>query len=391
MAVGVAALFLSLPSSVVAQAQVGDGSSLRASWTQFAASAVRGAPDEDLKYGGRIDVYATLDGSRLGLWNGLTINAHPEFIYGKNVTASGAAVLLPPNVAMAFPSNNMEDFDLSLYAVQTFGRASLTAGKINMLDIAARAPLVGGGGLDGFQHTALAAPPSGITPATIFGALFSAPVGRPTLTLGVWDPVNRVNQTGFEDPFETGVAGMVSLALPATLRGKPGFHTFTVQATSRRGIDLANLADIFLPPESEVVLGERRGGFKFTYAVQQYFWTDPDDPKRGWGVFGSAAVWDDNPLPFRWSATVGVTGSPPIASRPNDRFGIGYHRMALSPALERGLAPILDIGDEQGVEAFYTLKFGKRLRLTADAQYVDPFVRAAKDAVFLSVRIKTDF
>lgn len=378
-----------IASSAHAQEAPPSATSIRAAWTQFVGAAVEGG-DDDARYGGKVDVYGTVDGRDLGLWEGLSINVHPEFVYGRNVNAS-VPVLFPPNVAMTFPSSNEEDFDLSLYFVQKFGKASLTLGKINMLDIAAGTPLVGGGGLDGFQHTALAAPPSGITPATIFGGLLSVPVGRPTLTVGLWDPANRVNQTGFEDPFETGVAGMVSLAVAVPLDGKPGFHSFTVQATSKRGLNLADLEDVFLPPESEVVLGQRSGGFKLTYALQQYLWVDPSDSRRGWGVFGTAAVWQDNPLPFRWSATFGLTGSPPIAARPNDRFGIGYHRMTLSPALRRGLAPILAVRSEQGVEGFYTFAIGRHLRLTANAQWVRSFIRDVDDALFLGLRAQLVF
>lgn len=359
---------------------------VRAAWTQFLGAAVDGGSDDDAKYGGKLDLYVAVDGRDLGLWDGLTVNVHPELVYGESVNASGVPVLFPPNVAMNFPTGGGEDFDLSLYLTQKVGTATLNIGKINMLDIAAGTPLVGGGGLDGFQHTGLATPPSGITPSTIFGALLSVPVGKPRLTLGIWDPANAVNRTGFEDPFETGVAGMASLMVPLPVSGKPGFHTFSVQGTSIRGLNLADIPDLFLPPESEAVLGERQGGWKFTYAVQQYLWTDPQNPARGWGVFGSIAIWQDNPLPFKWSATLGVTGSPPIAGRPSDRFGIGYHRMTLSPALREGLAFLLPIGSEQGVEAFYTVQIGRHLRLTADAQWIDPFVRGADDAVFLGLR-----
>jgi porin len=233
-----------------------------------------------------------------------------------------------------------------------------------------------------------AAPPSGITPPSIFGGLLSMPMGASTLTLGVWDPASAINRSGIEDAFETGVAGMASLSVPTHFGGKLGIHTMTVQATSIEGLDLNDIPDILLPPESEVVLGQAQGGVMVRYALSQYLWQDPDNPKRGWGVFAQAGVWEDNPLPFQWGMIVGLTGSAPIASRPNDRFGVGYYRISLSPPLRNGLAPVLELGDEQGVEAFYTLRFGEHVQLTFDAQYIDPFIRDLDDSVFLGARLR---
>lgn len=146
---------------------------------------------------------------------------------------------------------------------------------------------------------------------------------------------------------------------------------------NKRGLDLNDIPGLFLPPESEVVLGEKRGAWHVKYAFQQYLWQDHDNPSRGWGLFGHAGVWDDNPSPMKWSMTLGITGSPPIESRPLDKFGIGYFHTSLSDALRRGLDPILELQDEYGLELFYTWQVATRLRLTPNVQIIESGIRAA--------------
>ena len=64
-----------------------------------------------------------------------------------------------PGTALALPLLGGTPTDLSLTATQSFGsNVSVTAGKFNMLDAAARTPIMGGGGETTFWNTAFAAP-----------------------------------------------------------------------------------------------------------------------------------------------------------------------------------------------------------------------------------------
>ena len=57
--------------------------------------------------------------------------------------------MLPVNTALAFPTLGGYDYDLSLVVTQAFSEnTTLSVGKFNMLDAAAKTPLLGGGGLD---------------------------------------------------------------------------------------------------------------------------------------------------------------------------------------------------------------------------------------------------
>lgn len=391
----IVALVLAAPVAAPAQESAPAGAPapvvFHASWTQFLGWAVEGQGQDVSRLGGKLATTMVFAGEALGLWDGFTVNVSGEFGFGRNVNQSGTGVILPLNTALVFPSNGEEDWDVSVNFTQRIGASSLTFGKINMLDNVARTPLVGGGGLEGFQHVALAAPPSELSPPTIFGAIWSRPSRRASVTVGAWDVTSALNRTGLDSPFSEGVAGMVSVVVPARLAGRRGFHGVNVMGTSKRGLDLRDIGDTFLPPESEAILGRKRGGWHVKYVVQQFLHEDPADPSRGWGVFGHIGTWDANPTPMQWSLTAGVTGTVPLQARPADRFGVGYFRSSFSRTLQEGLQPILVLGDEQGVEAFYTVEIVRRLRLTATGQWVSPAIEGVSNATVLALRTRVAF
>jgi porin len=89
--------------------------------------------------------------------------------------------------------------------------------------------------------------------------------------------------------------------------------------------------------------------------------------------------------------TLGLGGSPPIASRGADRFGIGYFRSSFSHTLRDGLEPVLGLEDAGGLEAFYTVDVITHLRVTADVQWVDPAVRGSATVIAWSLRTHVAF
>lgn len=363
----------------------------QASWTQFLGAAVAGIGEDDAEFGGKLTGSVAIDGRDVRLWDGFSINVGAEFVFGGSVNQSGTGTILPLNIAMMFPASGKEDIDVSLNFTQRFGGSSLMFGRINMLDTVVRTPLISGGGLEGFQHAALAAPPSELTPPWIFGAIWSRPSPRAIVTVGAWDVRSALNRTLVDSLFADGIAGMTSVTFPIRARGQPGFHGLTVMATSKRGLNLEDIGDLLLPPESERVLGEKRGGWFVKYAFQQFLWHDAANPSRFWGLFGHIGTWDANPTPMQWSMTLGLGGSPPLDGRPRDRFGVGFFRTSLSETLRDGLDPILDLDDEQGLEAFYTLEAIPHLRITGTVQWVDPAVRGVRNAVVAGLRTRVAF
>ena len=115
------------------------------------------------------------------------------------------------------------------------------------------------------------------------------------------------------------------------------------------------------------------------------------NPARGWGLFGHVGISRGTPGILDWTMTAGFAGSVPIASRPLDRFGIGYFRLSLTRRIIDGLAPVLPLRDEHGAELYYTLQVGRIARLTLDGQLIDPILARAPKVANLSLRAKVGF
>jgi porin len=363
----------------------------RGEWTQFLASAVAGQGDDAPRYGGRLDGYAQVNGESAGLWNGLTINAQAEFVYGHNINRVGSGLVLPVNAALAFPKANGQAFDLSLNIVQKIGKLRFQAGKINLLDASTAIPIVGGGGKEGFMHLGLAAPPGLLASPKVFGAIVGVPVGRLTLNVGVWTPEDWDTRFDPAGIFKTGTNAMFAARLPLKIGGLRGFHTLNVYVTTRAVNGSVEYPDIRPPSGSGSLLPTKAGGTHLRYSIQQYLWQDPNNPARGWGLFGHIGISRGTPGILDWTMTAGFAGSVPIASRPLDRFGIGYFRLALTQRIIDGLEPVLPLRDEQGGELYYTVQVGRIARFTLDGQLLNPILARAPPVVNLSLRAKVDF
>jgi porin len=358
---------------------------LDADFTQFLGLGIDGDGDNDPRYGGRLDLFVTAP-----ITERLTFAAHPEFIYGENINEIGDGSLLPVNTAMAFPEDGKEGFDLSVSLIQRIGeRATLSVGKFNLLDRVSRTPILGGGGREGFMNINLAAPPSGLVPPSFIGAILSVPTKRAIFGLWVFDPQSTVQETGFEDPFGSGVNILGSVAVPIRIGGRPGLQNFRVVYSTEEGVDLRDLPMLILPPGTGNIR-TRHARWNIAYSFQQFLWTNPDSPRHGWGLFGQVSVSDGNPTPVSWSALLGVAGNL-WRSRPKDSFGIAYFHQSFSDPLQNSVAPFFDLGDEAGLEAYYTGQVGKLLRLTGDLQVINPGNESKPTAVLLQIRARLNF
>lgn len=366
------------------------GVDLSARITQFGQGLVRGSSSNDWESGGKADVFATFDGEKLGLWPGLIVSIHGELAYGNDVNSQGDGSVLPLNTALAFPALGGHDTDLSVVVTQVFSPSlSFSMGKFNMLDAAAKAPLVGGGGIDSFQNLALAAPPSGITPPYLLGGILSYKTEPATFTFMVYDPRNAQDSDVISHPFKDGVTTSVSATIPVSIGGRTGYQGLRAAYSTQDGLDLASIPQFSLPPESQNIL-TKDGYWYFSYSFQQYLFQNPTNPNEGWGVFGQIGVSDGNPNPVKWSGYLGLGGSGLFRDRPDDKFGIAYFRTGFSSDLKNGLEPLgIDIDDEQGLEVFYNYAVTPRFNLTMDAQMIDPGV-SEENNVILGLRAEFD-
>jgi porin len=265
-------------------------------------------------------------------------------------------------------------FDLSsVYFQQRFSDSvSLLFGKINMMDIAARTPFKGGAGIDAFWNLTFVAPPSGLVPPYLFGALLSVRTEPATFGLWVYDPVSVVNKTGLEEPFANGVTIRGSVEFPVTIGGLSGHQGFVALYSTESGTDLNDIGDTFLPPFPPDYPDIKDGKYYFAYTFDQYLYRVSENSKEGFGLFGQFGISDGNPSRLYWSALVGIGGTGVIPGRSRDNWGIGYYYDAPSRDLQNSYSGVLTIRDEQGAEIFYNFAVAPWLTVGVDLQVVDP-------------------
>jgi porin len=372
-----------------------DGVDIKASWTQFGQGLVRGFGDHSFELGGKGDLVVNLDGEKLGLWSGLYLNIHQEIVAGDDALAQGDGVFIPINTAMAFPRVGNKEADTSILLTQRFSNGTtLSMGKFNMLDSAARTPLIGGGGLDTFMNTAFAAPISGVTPPYLLGASLGVNFDPVSLGVLVYDPRNAQNSDVITEPFSEGVTLSISSTLSTSLYDLPGFYSVRGVISSDESVDLRDVPQLILPPDVSEPLGTAKNPWYVSFSAQQFLWQNPDDPSKGWGLFGQVGFSDENPTPVGTSYFFGLAGNAMFEEYPNDRWGIGYFKYRFSGVLADAIAasPInYSLGPEQGVEVFYNHEFLPWLNVTADIQFLNGFPISSSNSVYTGLRTKISF
>ena len=253
--------------------------------TSFGQGMAAGDGSNGIPLGGKTDVLLGLDGSKLGLWSGLSMSAHFEQGFGQSANERSDGAILPVNTALGFPKLGGTTTDLSLIVSQKIGDAvTISLGKFNMLDVAARTPLMGGGGETTFWNIGFAAPVSGVTPPYIVGGIATVKTAPATFTLMVYDPRNAQDLSVIEHPFSQGTTTSLSAMVPITLFGLTGYHTLRAVYSTADGFNFDAVPQLFLPSGSQMSL-TKRGYYFASYSLQQFVWQDPANPGRGWGFF----------------------------------------------------------------------------------------------------------
>lgn len=358
----------------------------RVLFSQFVDMPASGDADDTLRYGGKFDAYFDVNGSALGIDDSISVHIHPEFKYGES--ANGRVGLIPSNTLLFYPDDG-ESFDLNLNVTKRWqSGTSLTVGKVNVLDLAAQLPVVGGGGHEGFMNLAMALPPSAIVPESITGALLTVPTKGALYRLWVFDPDIQSERTGFETAFRSGVAFLGSVTLPVKIGGRQGYYALKLAGSTRSEIAAESLPPVLVPAPGSG-FGSRKGEFSAVLAAYQFIEQYAEAPGKGWGIFGQVYVSNGDPTFLDRSGFIGISGNP--RSRPQDRFGVSWFRYSLTDGLVDALVTRLALEDEQGVEAFYTLGLNRNFRLTFDVQVIDSAVSARSTGVITAMRLTTSF
>jgi len=375
--------------------------------TQIYQGQPGGDASKTWAYGGKVDGFLKIDAEKLGLWSGLRVNVQYEHYFGENINRQDFA-LIPVNTAQAYLGEGTYHSALSISVTQDLGEhVSVSAGKFNMMTLASRTPLIGGGGVDTFMNRALALPSTGvaytaarggaadrvvISAPYLIGGLVTIKTEPVILTLGVLDPRSAENPRVIERPFERGVAAGASATVPTEIFGLRGFHTFRAAYSDARGIDLDEIAQIRPPSLIGGSVVTKKGYCFGSYAIQQNFFQSAANPAVGWGLFGLAAMSDGNPTPVKWNMLVGLAGNNLLEGRENDRWGVGFFHYGVTEPVLAGLNTLgFARRGEGGVEGFYNLAITPWLRLSADLQIIDPWNPGKQRETVAALRLQTKF
>lgn len=369
------------------------GITLKPRLTQFYQGLSSGDGDHGFEYGGKADILLLTDLHKLGAWEGLSMVVHAEYNYGEDANGRGGT-LLPVNTAQYLPGSDGADaFDLtSVFFSQKFNdTVSLMAGKFNVVDIAASTPFMGGVGIDTFQNVAFVAPPSGILPPYILGAIIGIQTKPAAFTLMVYDPDNQSNRSGFEDPFESGITFRASVSVPVTIAGLGGHQGLAAAYSNKEGTDLSSAGDIILPPAGGGKVAVKSGRYHFAYSFDQFLYQSSSNPKEGFGLYGQVGMSDGNPNPLDWEAIIGLGGTGLIPCRSHDKWGAGFYHYSVSSDLKKSVSPAVALDDEEGVEIFYNAAVTPWFNLGANIQIIDPSLNQRGTAIFCGLRSSIQF
>jgi porin len=356
-------------------------------WTQFLQGLFSGTGSKDFKYGGRLDTYLNFDTTKLGWWKGGFIRTHGEMFYGDLPRALGSP-LWPTSLGSAVPLTGVGRFEFtSLHVLQFFDpKTFVMVGKLNTVDFLANDFFAGGQGDRRFMNVALAAPPNGLLPPTIFGLVYSKQTDPVGWTFMAYDPKDRTGEYLPKGLFHSGVNLSASAKVPVAMSGRTTNVTaMAIYSTA----DKLDLRDILLPPDFET--RSRKGSLNGSLQFQHFLKENPQVPGDGYGLSVKVGFGDGNPNPIQFYVSGGIGGKGLIASRPQDGFGLGYFYYKFGKDLKQAVAPLLEFENESGFEAFYSYALAPWADLTADLQYINPAFGSADQAFIGGLRLRLRF
>jgi len=375
--------------------------SAHVSFTQFVQGPVAGGVESDVSYGGRIDVEGRVDTRLLGLWRGGALVAKLATRYGESASPD-AGGLSPVNTALIDPASSGTATGLITLAyeqVLPLGKKPgnllvLGIGKFSTVDLAAEV-FMGGSGIRRFMNVSQIAPPTEArnVPSVTDGVSMAVELGgEPVFSFGVFDPIPSQRTSGLGDLFGEGVTLVPGVIAPTRFFGRPGHQELRGTWSSRELTPFDEIPRLILPRPGDTTGVERvSGSWSVTWSADQFVFVSPGPPRTGWGVFWQVGFADARTNPITRVVTAGVGGTGAFGSRKADEWGVGYTWTGLSGDFKALLDPLVALGDEHQVEAFYNLAMAPWIRLTADLQVIWPARPGVDTAVLPGARLQLLF
>lgn len=383
------------------------GFQAKLSLTQVYQGVVAGGRDKSPAYGGWVNLQLDFDTQKMGLWPGGFLMLRMDANFEDSINPRTGA-LLPADTNSLFPEPGKETLTLShvvytQFLSETFGvflgKIDTSSGDMN--DFAHSR------GDQQFMNTAFCFNPvtALTTPYSTLGAGFVVlPSSDLQISFTAFDTHGSALTSGFDTVFKGSMTYSAEARLKTKFFGLTGHHLLGVGYSTADFTSLEAISDIEIPrfvgnrptPYGGALWKVLRlksldlkesGSWNVYYNFDQYFLQDPQDPTQGLGIFGRFGAADGDTNPIERFYSLGFGGKGMIPGRPDDRYGIGYFYMQTNS----NIPDRLGIGDEQGVEMFYTFAVTPWLQVTPDLQVIEPAQKSNHTTVVLGARCQILF
>ncbi|QDV73994.1 carbohydrate porin [Botrimarina mediterranea] len=355
---------------------------------QFYQGVTAGGLNQHFKYGGHGDYVTNVDFGKLGVQEGLFLKVRAEHRFGENINGDTGA-FLPASVLTALPVADSEELYLTnvLFTQALSERFAVFAGKLDTLDGDLNA-FAHGRGKTQFSNVGFVTNPAllRVVPYSTLGCGFAVlgDEGEPVFSYMLLNSEDTAKTSGFSELFNDGVAMAAELRLPTEFYGLPGHQLVGAAWNNREFTSLGQDPRVVLP---DIPVAQASDAWAVYWNFDQHLFVDPCDAGRGWGVFGRAAISDEEINPLSWFLSFGLGGHNPMRGHEADTWGAGWFVAGSSgeigPIIETFLGPI---GDGHGVELFYNWQATPWLNVTPDLQVLAPSRENVDTALVLGVR-----
>jgi porin len=372
--------------------------------SQYYQGVASGGVDTNSEYGGTMDYRVNIDANKLFGAKGLSFNMHARTRFGQDVNADAGSFALQ-NTGMLMPAPyDYHDTDVTgltaTYMFPFFAERTgvITLGMLDVLDtVTGLWPNIAYG-QEGFWNVnaMVSAMPwfGAVQGLSLYGGMF--------VTV---HPKYKVAESGFlftgtenestswgsiSDAFDDGVwlAGFQRFFW--NLDDKMGYFMI-FGGTSTKDQASNDPHDFIAIPGQGIESTEEHKPWNIALYVYQDFWQAEGNPNRKATFFMGGTVGPDNPQFAQWNFFANIEVFGLMASRPDDRMGVGGWWNGLSDNFKDLTSPVIDLQNTWGFELFYNFAINKWLHLSPDLQLIENEREDDDLAVIPGVRLVIDF
>ncbi len=339
------------------------------------------------EYAGSYDLTLRFDTARMGLWPGGLLTLRAETWFGHNIHGDvGSIMVANADNLFPVPGDSGETTLSEFYFTQALSeKFAIQAGKVDMsrqLDQNAFAS----NERTQFMNLGMRTNPA-LLPMGPYTCMTAAAVYMPTkwLTIATGvndnDPDGAVTQTGFNTAFHGRDWYSIGQEYDFTIKPweKEGHQRFgwawtsrdfvALESDGRLGLELGPIRRTLRLVGAATGLREpatTSDSYVLYYNFDQYLYTEADDPKQGFGLFGRFGYSTGEANPIEQFYSIGVGGKGIVPERDKDTYGLGYYFVKLTDELPEKL----NLESEQGVELYYSIEVTPWFHLTPDLQVI---------------------